>query len=378
MILGSQGSDRWRFRKSFAGASLTLGTDGTFPLVDAEFAGGEFCIPGELDPAVVTGNVVLCRRGVVGRADKSFAVSEAGGVGMILYNESDDDNLFTDPHSVPSVHIDLTPGLEVKEYIAETANPVARISTGDVSEWKSAPSMTIFSSRGPNPVAADIIKPDVTAPGLQILAGASPINSGHVQGELFQAIAGTSMSSPHVAGVFALIKQAHPDWSAAAARSALMTSADPDVVDNDRRSEANPFEMGSGMIDPGGNRKGSAFNPGLVYDAGFIEYLGFLCDAAPEVFVDPPATCAAWSAGGYSHSRPSNLNYPSIGVSSVPGTQDDDPNPDQRVESDDPGVRRRREAQGVQRVGEPTAAHHPGRPVGELRGDLHHDQGADR
>ena len=263
VIVGSQGSNQWRFRKSFAGASLTLGTDGSFPLVDAEFAGGEFCIPGELDPAVVTGNIVLCRRGVVGRADKSFAVSEAGGVGMVLYNESDDDNLFTDPHSVPSVHIDLTPGLKLKQYIADTDNPVARIKTGDVTEWKSAPSMTIFSSRGPNPVAADIIKPDVTAPGLQILAGNSPINIHHVQGELFQAIAGTSMSSPHVAGVYALIKQAHPDWSAAAAKSALMTSADPDVVDNDRKTQANPFGMGSGMIDPGGNRKGFRLQPGL-------------------------------------------------------------------------------------------------------------------
>ena len=73
--------------------------------------------------------------------------------------------------------------------------------------------MTMFSSRGPNPVAADIIKPDITAPGLQILAGNSPYHdSDHVPGELFQAIAGTSMSSPHVAGVYALLKQAHPDW----------------------------------------------------------------------------------------------------------------------------------------------------------------------
>ena len=173
---------------------------------------------------------------------------------------------------------------------------------------------------GPNPVAPDIIKPDVTAPGLQILAGASPINVGYVQGELFQAIAGTSMSSPHVAGVFALIKQAHPDWSAAMAKSALMTTADTDVVDNDRETQANPFEMGAGMIDPGGNRRNSAFNPGLVYDAGFFEYLGFLCDAGPEVFVNPAATCANLAAGGIPILA-YDLNVPSIGVSEVPGTR---------------------------------------------------------
>jgi subtilisin family serine protease len=77
--------------------------------------------------------------------------------------------------------------------------------------------MTDFSSRGPNDFPfGDIIKPDITAPGIQILAGASPTpDPGSVPNELFQAIAGTSMSSPHVAGILALIKQAHPDWSAA-------------------------------------------------------------------------------------------------------------------------------------------------------------------
>ena len=144
--------------------------------------------------------------------------------------------------------------------------------------------MTIFSSRGPNPSAGDIIKPDITAPGLQILAGDSPfgdlppISGATPDGELFQAIAGTSMSSPHMAGFYALLRQAHPDWSAAMAKSAVMTTADPDVADNDRSSEATPFGQGSGLLDPGKVKdKGSAFNPGLVYDAGFNDYLDFLC-----------------------------------------------------------------------------------------------------
>ena len=86
---------------------------------------------------------------------------------------------------------------------------------------------------------------------------------GFVQGELFQATSGTSVSSPHVAGLFALIKQAHPDWSAAAARSAIMTTAYQDVLDNDRVSMADPFDMGAGHIDPGDKaNKGSIFEPG--------------------------------------------------------------------------------------------------------------------
>jgi subtilisin family serine protease len=103
-------------------------------------------------------------------------------------------------------------------------------------------------------VALDIIKPDVTAPGLQILAGNSPTpDAGTVSGELFQAIAGTSMSSPHVAGIFALLKQEHRDWSAAVAKSALMTTAYQEVLENDRLTPANPFSMGAGHVDPGGN-----------------------------------------------------------------------------------------------------------------------------
>ena len=132
-----------------------------------------------------------------GRVDKSFSVFNAGGKGMILYNASDDDNLFTDNFWVPTVHIDFTEGLKIKQYIAESSRPRAQIKPDKVSTIDYAPSMTIFSSRGPNVTAADIIKPDITAPGLQIMAGASPFTDpGLAPNHLFQSIAGTSMSSP--------------------------------------------------------------------------------------------------------------------------------------------------------------------------------------
>jgi hypothetical protein len=262
----------------------------------------------------------LCRRGAIARAAKSLAVQQAGGVGMIMYENTDDNSLFSDSHWVPSVHIDNTPGLTIKAYIAADPSPTAEIVAEQYSEWPYAPSMTYFSSRGPNPVAGDIIKPDVTAPGIQILAGNSPTpDPGDYPGELFQAIAGTSMSSPHVAGVFALMEQAHPDWSAAAVKSAVMTTAYQDVVDNDRMSPADPFDMGAGHINPGGKaNKGSMFEPGLIYDAGLFEYAAFTCGMDWGVFT--PGSCDFLESIGVP-SDPSDLNYPSIGIAELPGSQ---------------------------------------------------------
>ena len=93
------------------------------------------------------------------------------------------------------------------------------------------------------------------------------------------------MSSPHVAGLFALIEQAHPDWSPAMSKSALMTTAHQNVVDNDRVSQADPFDYGAGHVNVGNAvSKGSAFQPGLVYDAGLFEYAAYTCGEGFGVF----------------------------------------------------------------------------------------------
>lgn len=304
------------------GASLTEGSGGRFPFVDAEDAGDDLCNPGALDPAVVAGKIVLCRRGAIARVAKSEAVAIAGGVGMVLFNTTDSDNLYTDNHFVPTIHVNYTDGSALKDYIDTNPNPRVSLTTGEVSTNGSAPAMTIFSSRGANPSFSDIIKPDVTAPGHQILAGASPVVApGGTQGELFQSISGTSMSSPHVAGLFALLAQAHPDWSAAATKSAIMTTAHQDVLDNDRVNAADPFDFGAGHVDPGRpRRKNSMFMPGLVYDAGFTEYLGFLCDASPGTFANPEATCSSLESLGIPTDA-SDLNLPSIAVGELAGSQ---------------------------------------------------------
>ena len=164
--------------KKYSGATITHGVD-TAPLVDAADYGNELCISSVPFTGDVSGKIVLCLRGSNARADKSLAVYNAGGIGMILYNASDDDNLFTDNHWVPSVHIDYTPGLAIKNYIATSRKPTAKIvgqetcdsndhggkndfATGkndknkdrrddcsgvNTTKWKNAPTMTIFSSK---------------------------------------------------------------------------------------------------------------------------------------------------------------------------------------------------------------------------------------
>ena len=307
-------SDGWEF----FGASITAGTE-ELELIDAADAGDALCRLGQLDSGAVAGKIVLCLRGAVARVEKSNEVFLAGGAGMILYNANDGQSEVTDTHWVPSVHINNTDGLVIKEYIASEAAPVASIN-GGVFTPIDAPSMAGFSSRGSNVVAEDIIKPDVTGPGVNILAGTSPFpDPGSVPGELFMSISGTSMSSPHVAGVFALLKQAHPDWTPEMAKSALMTTSYQAVKKEDGSTAADPFDMGAGHINPGGKaNKGSVFEPGLVYNTDFLGYLGFLCDAEPSAL--SPSTCPFLDSIGVPTDA-SDLNIASIGVAQMPGSQ---------------------------------------------------------
>jgi len=306
---------------NYTGVTITGGTD-VLPIVDSEdlTPSGDFtdeqaelCYLGSLQASEVSGKIVLCKRGAIARVEKSQAVFEAGGAGMILYNAVANDTLNTDNHYVPSLHVDVASGTAIKAYIdaAESA-PTAQIHGGAAEPDPGAPDMAAFSSRGPNGAAPDIIKPDVTAPGVNILAGNTPTALLGAPGQLFQAISGTSMSSPHVAGAGALLAQAHPDWSPAMIKSALMTTAYQEVDKEDGSTPADPFDMGGGHIEPT-----SAADPGLVYDADFLDYLAFLCGATSGV---GPSTCDFLAGQGYSFDA-SDLNLPSIGIADLAGIQ---------------------------------------------------------
>ena len=329
VITGDASQSRWTrwFKRDigrYEGASITPGTDDQLPFVDAANHGNELCDPAVAFTGDITGKVVLCLRGGPARVEKSSAVADAGGAGMVLYNVDDVQDLLTDNHVISSVNVTFSDGIAMKEYIAANgAEATVEITDGE-EERNRGNTMAAFSSRGPvgAPASDDIIKPDVTAPGVQILAGNSLTPTLGAQGELFQSISGTSMSSPHVAGLLALLKQAHPEWTAAVAKSALMTTARQDVRKQDGETRADPFDFGAGHVDPSGRASadGSVFNPGLAYDADIWDYFGFLCDAAPEIFLNPAATCALVVPRGGS-TIATDLNYPSIAVSELPGAK---------------------------------------------------------
>jgi hypothetical protein len=254
---------------TYTGVTLTGGA-GPAPLVDAASLGDPLCHSGALAPA--TGKIVLCLRGGNARVDKSLAVKTAGGIGMILYNPNDAQALVTDNHHVPTVHINFTNGSAIKAYIADNpATATAEILAGH-AVYGGGNAMADFSSRGPSRGGGgDILKPDITAPGVNILAGNTPTAFAGAPGQLFQSISGTSMSSPHVAGLGALLTWLHPDWSPAAMQSALMTSARQNLTKENGSTPADPFDFGAGHVVPN-----SAADPGLVYDASFGDYVRFL------------------------------------------------------------------------------------------------------
>ena len=291
----------------FVGASITP-TLPTSPLVSATTVGlagaapddVRRCFAGTLDPAKATGKVVQCDRGVNARIDKGFEVKRAGGVGMILTNTSAN-SLNSDFQPVPSVHVDEKARAAILAYLATAgSSATAKIVPLDPGESKvKTPEVAEFSSRGPSTTTGgDILKPDLAAPGVDVLAAVAP-PSNH--GRSYDFYSGTSMSSPHVAGIGALLKSLHPTWSPAEVKSALMTSA------RDHVSTTDPFAQGAGFVDP--NR---AADPGLVFDARANDWRGYLKSLGVQF---APAYDSVPVIDG------SDLNQASIAIGALAGKQ---------------------------------------------------------
>ena len=311
---------------TYTGASINTTALPASPMIraqDAGIAGADatnlaLCFnTGLLNPALVLGKVVVCDRGVNARVDKSLAVATAGGVGMVLVDNGA--GLVADVHSVPTVHVTTADGGAIKAYAA-TAGSTSAISAFFIGT-QPAPIMAGFSSRGPNAGDANMLKPDLTAPGVDVIAAVTPAltqaeRDAVAAGTLVPTTAwasyqGTSMSSPHVAGLAALIRQAQPTWSPAAIKSALMTTAFPTLNDG-QPGAANgllPWSQGAGHVSPN-----SAIDPGLVYDAGRVDYIRYQCKVNKPAVI-PASDCTTYGTLDETY----NFNLPSITVGSMVG-----------------------------------------------------------
>ncbi|XP_017219674.1 subtilisin-like protease SBT1.1 isoform X1 [Daucus carota subsp. sativus] len=313
--------------QQFKGASLYSGKNiKSLQLVygaTAGIQGAQYCSNGSLTPELVKGKIVVCQRGGNSRAKKAEQVMFAGGAAMLLVNtDNEGEDIFADPHIIPATSLGALAGNAIKKYVNSTRQPSASITFEGTTYKNVAPVMAAFSSRGPSFIGPDIIKPDVTAPGVNILA-AWPPNISPLQlksdnrSVIFNIISGTSMSCPHVSGLAALIKAAHKDWSPAAIKSALMTTAytvdskeSPIGDTGSTDGYATPFAYGSGHVDPE-----KASNPGLIYDITTIDIQNYLCSLKYNSTQLALLSRGNLSCPGHSkHVQSRNLNYPSFAV----------------------------------------------------------------
>lgn len=322
-LAGLSVNDQARLRECFGtlDASATVG-------------GAAWTSKALLDPAKVAGKIVVCNRGNNVLVNKSGNAKTAGAAGVIIANVAGFANtIINQGHSLSTIHVQQAEGDAIKAYMTATAN--ASASLGKLEAIKdptisNAPQMSDSSSRGPNQGNLNILKPDVSAPGSSILAGYTPnytiaerdamVAGGQAGRPNLSLLSGTSMASPHIAGMAALLKQRHPSWSPAAIRSALMTSA-RDVFPSSAIAPGSiqqgnlPWGQGAGFAQPT-----LAADPGLVYDVAPNDYNRFLCGVGAAGVVASVGLQAGINCGSIGSIAATDLNLPSLTVGSVLGT----------------------------------------------------------
>ncbi len=313
---------------SYHGASQSKGLSATSMIlsVDAVAKGkttedGRLCKLDGLNPDKVAGKVVVCDRGTNARVEKSQAVLQAGGVGMILVNTPANlpgggaTTLNDDAHWVSTVHLPVANRDAIMAY-ARGSRPTAALGVGAQEPGVIAPVMAEFSSRGPNMATPTVMKPDISAPGVSVLAAFAvtqpdrDYHQGVIDGSVVPAetadfLDGTSMATPHITGIAALLKQKHPNyWGPASIKSAMMTSAGS-IKMPDGTIDTRYVGYGAGHITPN-----SAIDSGLIYPLDPTDYWRYLCGEG-------------WLGGGTCQSlgsiAASDLNLASIS-GDIPGT----------------------------------------------------------
>ncbi|OQU83727.1 subtilisin-like protease SBT3.9 isoform X2 [Sorghum bicolor] len=218
------------------------------------------CEKEQLESENITGKIVVCIEPSAGLASAALG-GIAGGAKGIIFEQHNTDALdtqimFCEGH-IPCIVVDK----DTRFRILESRSKMAKISPAAtmVGPEVASPRVATFSSRGPSAQFPSILKPDIAAPGVSILAA---------KRDSYELMSGTSMACPHVSAIVALLKSVHPDWSPAMIKSAIVTTASvtdrfglPIQANSVQRKPADPFDFGGGHIQPD-----RAMDPGLVYD----------------------------------------------------------------------------------------------------------------
>ncbi|KAJ8761746.1 hypothetical protein K2173_004556 [Erythroxylum novogranatense] len=324
--------------------------NGTFPRTPPY---AEECqYPEALDPIVVQGSIVICTFSAGfynGTSTINAVIDTAKGLGFMgfaLIANPDYGDFIVEPipFAVPGIMIPKVADAQVisayyeQEVLRDETGAVssfcgrAAIGEGRVASFgMRAPVVSRFSSRGPdyadiNRSYVDVLKPDILAPGHQIWAAWSPLSVSEplLKGYSFALLSGTSMATPHIVGIAALIKQCNPSWTPSMIASAMSTTAtkydnygeviEAEGSDIDSFYPSTYFDLGAGLINP--NR---AIDPGLIFSSEFDDYISFLC-SLPKI--DPMTIKAATGVRcNQTLSYPANLNLPSVTISALTGNQ---------------------------------------------------------
>jgi subtilisin family serine protease len=225
------------------------------------------------------GEIVVCDRGQIARVAKAENVAAGGAGGFVLVNVTPN-FLAGDSFVIPGVHLAMEDGVALKGWLTSTVVQTATVQgyTMNITDTN-ADIINASSSRGPNYVG-DVIKPDVTAPGTDILAAVATDHANPAPNPEFDFYSGTSMASPHAAGVALLLRKLHPDWTAAEIQAAMTSTADNSQTRNEDGSDATPFDTGAGSV-----RAAHAAMAGLVLDESYEDFWA----ANPAMGGDPTA-----------------------------------------------------------------------------------------
>ncbi|KAJ3695309.1 hypothetical protein LUZ60_000686 [Juncus effusus] len=283
-----------------------------FPIVGPGICGDS------MDEKIVRGKIAVCFFDN-DPINPGEAVLKAGGVGVIILSDQEFGyQTILGDNVLPASQISYDDGEKVQDYVSSTENPVATfIFRGLTKRNHWSPSIARFSSRGPSfqSKLRLISKPDITGPGVGIIAAMPP--RFHKGNKIQFAIkSGTSMSCPHLSGIAALVKNVHSNWSPAAIKSAIMTTAyvtdlDGKPISDEWHHPVDTYALGAGHVDAE-----KALDPGLIYDIKPEDYIQYLCglgynDSAISqiIFPAPSIKCAKVKAISQEQ-----LNYPSISV----------------------------------------------------------------